>query len=127
MLFRSESVRQLTCIALRGSGYNVLQARQGEHAIDLAKQYAGQIPLMISDIVLPDINGPSVVKRVQVLHPEAKALYVSGYAEAPVTQQLISEGAIFMQKPVSRSDLLRKVDEMLHPVLHSTPDKPLPV
>ena len=127
LLEDEESVRQLTCIALRGSGYNVLQARQGEHAIDLAKQYAGQIPLMISDIVLPDINGPSVVKRVQVLHPEAKALYVSGYAEAPVTQQLISEGAIFMQKPVSRSDLLRKVDEMLHPVLHSTPDKPLPV
>ena len=114
LLEDEESVRQLTCMALRGGGYNVLQARQGEHAIDLAKQYAGQIPLMISDIVLPDINGPSVVKRVQVLHPETKALYVSGYAEAPVTQQLISEGAVFMQKPVSRSDLLRKVDEMLH-------------
>ncbi len=114
LLEDDESLRQVTCTALRGSGYNVLQARQGEHAIDLATQYAGQIPLMICDIVLPDINGPSVVKRVQVLHPEAKALYVSGYAEAPVTQQLISEGAIFMQKPVSRSDLLRKVDEMLH-------------
>ena len=127
LLEDEESLRQVTFASLRGSGYNVLQAGRGDHAIDLAHQYQGPIPLIISDIVLPDMAGPSVVTKVQALHPETKALYVSGYAEVPVAQQLISEGAIFMQKPVSRSDLLRKVDEMLHPVLHSTPDKPLPV
>jgi FixJ family two-component response regulator len=46
--------------------------------------------------------------------PEVKALFVSGYAEVPVAQQLIAEGAVFLQKPVSRMDLLTKVDEILH-------------
>ena len=50
-------------VTLRGSGYNVLQARRGDHAIDLAEQYKGSIALMISDIVLPDMNGPSVVAK----------------------------------------------------------------
>jgi two-component system cell cycle sensor histidine kinase/response regulator CckA len=69
---------------------------------------------MISDVVLPDMNGPSAVTKVQASHPEVKVIYVSGYAEVPVAQQLISEGAMFIQKPVSQRDLLRKVDEMLH-------------
>jgi len=64
--------------------------------------------------VMPDMNGASIVAKVQAFHPEAKVLYVSGYAEVPVAQRLIAEGTIPMQKPVSRRDLLRKVDEMLH-------------
>lgn len=52
---------------------------------------------------------------VQALHPETKVLFVSGYTEVPVAQKLIEEGAILLQKPVSRSDLMRKVDEILHP------------
>ena len=55
-----------------------------------------------------------MTRRKCGLHPEAKVLYVSGYAEVPVAQQLIAEGAILLQKPLSRSDLLSKVDEMLH-------------
>ena len=60
------------------------------------------------------MSGPSVATKVRALHPEAKVLYVSGYAEVPVAQQLIAEGAILLQKPLSRGDLLSKVDEMLH-------------
>ena len=60
------------------------------------------------------MSGPSAVKTVQALHPETKALFVSGYADVPVAQKLIEEGAILLQKPLSRSDLLRKVDEILH-------------
>ncbi len=63
------------------------------------------------------MNGPSVVKKVQRLHPEIQALYVSGYIAAPVAKELMAESAVLMQKPVSRRDLLRKVDEMLHPAL----------
>ena len=114
LLEDEKDLRQLTCEVLRGGGYNVLQAGRGDNAIDLAEQYAGSIPLMISDVVLPDMNGPSAVTKVQASHPEVKVIYVSGYAEVPVAQQLISEGAMFIQKPVSQRDLLRKVDEMLH-------------
>jgi len=114
LLEDEESLRQVTCECLTTNGYNVLQAGRGNHAIDVAEQYKGPIALIVSDVVLPDMNGPSVATKVRALHPEAKVLYVSGYAEVPVAQQLIAEGAILLQKPLSRGDLLRKVDEMLH-------------
>jgi PAS domain S-box-containing protein len=114
LLEDEESLRQVTCECLTASGYNVLQAGRGNHAIDVAEQYKGPIALIVSDVVLPDMSGPSVATKVRALHPEAKVLYVSGYAEVPAAQQLIAEGAILLQKPLSRGDLLRKVDEMLH-------------
>ena len=52
--------------------------------------------------------------RVQALHPETKTLFVSGYAEVPLAQKLIAQGANLLQKPVSRRDLMRKLDEILH-------------
>jgi CheY-like chemotaxis protein len=109
-----ESLRAVTCECLTAGGYSVLQAGRGDHAIEVAQQYKGPIHLMVSDVVLPDMNGPSSVARVQALHPETKVLFVSGYAEVSVAQKLIEEGAILLQKPVSRSDLMRKVDEILH-------------
>ncbi|MFZ1916557.1 MAG: PAS domain S-box protein [Terriglobales bacterium] len=114
LLEDEESLRQVTCECLTTNGYNVLQAGRGNHAIEVAEQYKGPIALIVSDVVLPDMSGPSVATKVRALHPEARVLYVSGYAEVPVAQQLIAEGAILLQKPLSRGDLLSKVDEMLH-------------
>ncbi|MGB8731622.1 MAG: PAS domain S-box protein, partial [Candidatus Sulfotelmatobacter sp.] len=114
LLEDEESLRQVTSECLTTNGYNVLQAGRGNHAIDVAEQFKGPIALIVSDVVLPDMSGPSVATKVRALHPEAKVLYVSGYAEVPVAQQLIAEGAILLQKPLSRGDLLSKVDEMLH-------------
>ncbi len=115
LLEDEDAVRQVIYEFLVAGGYNVLQARRGDHAFDLAKQYPGSIPLIVSDIVLPDMNGPAVVKELRAVRPEMQALYVSGYIEVPVAHQLVAEKAILMQKPVSRRDLLRKVDEILHP------------
>jgi two-component system cell cycle sensor histidine kinase/response regulator CckA len=115
LLEDEEPLRQVMCESLIASGYIVLQAGRGDQAIALARQYNGSIPLIISDVVLPDMNGPAVVAKIQAMHSEAKVLYVSGYADVPVAQQLITEGATFLQKPVLRGDLLRKIDEMLHP------------
>jgi CheY-like chemotaxis protein len=114
LLEDDDSLRQITCEFLMASGYNVLQASRGDVALELASQYKGPIPLIVSDVVLPEMSGPSAVSKLRELHPETKALFVSGYAEVPVAQQLIEEGATLLQKPVSRIDLLRKVDEMLH-------------
>ncbi|MGO9088372.1 MAG: response regulator [Candidatus Sulfotelmatobacter sp.] len=79
----------------------------------------GRFPLIISDVILPEMSGPSAVSKLQVLHPEMRVLYVSGYGEVPVAQQLIAEGAVILQKPVSRMDLLRKVNEMLPRTAHA--------
>jgi len=122
LLEDEESLREVTCEELTAGGYSVLQAGRGDQVIEMAQQYEGPIHLIISDVVLPDMNGPSAVARVQALHPEVKALFVSGYAEVPIAQKLIQESAILLQKPVSRSDLLRKVDEILHPGIPFTED-----
>ena len=114
LLEDDDSLRQVMCEFLMASGYNVLQANRAEIAADLATQYKGAIPLIISDVVLPEISGPKAVSKLKRLHPEMQALFVSGYAEVPVAQQLIAEGAVLLQKPVSRIDLLEKVDEILH-------------
>ena len=109
-----ESLREVTCEMLTGAGYSVLQAGRGGQAIALARQYVRPIHLMISDVILPDISGPSAVSAVQASHPETKVLFVSGYAEGSLVQKVIEAGAILLEKPVSRSDLLREVDEILH-------------
>ena len=109
-----ESLREVTCECLAAGGYGVLQAARGGWAIEMAQQFKEPIHLILCDVVLPDMSGPSAVKAVQALHPETKVLFVSGYADVPVAQKLIEEGALLLQKPVSRSDLMRNVNEILH-------------
>ncbi len=114
LLEDEESLREVTCEMLTAGGYSVLQAGRGDQAIELAQQSKRPIHLILSDVVLPDISGPSAVEAVQALHPETRVLFVSGYAEGSVAQKITKAGAILLQKPVSRSDLMRKVDEILH-------------
>ena len=114
LLEDDDSLRQVTCEFLAASGYNVIQAGRGDLALDLAAQYEGRIPLVISDVVMPEMSGPLAVSKLRLSHPEMQALYVSGYAETPVVQELIAEGALLLQKPFSRMTLLTKVDELLH-------------
>jgi len=109
-----DSLRQVTCEFLAASGYNVIQAGRGDLALDLAAQYQGRIPLVISDVVMPEMSGPLAVSKLRLSHPEIQVLYVSGYAETPIVQELIAEGAVLLQKPLSRMTLLTKVDELLH-------------
>ncbi len=114
LLEDDDSLRQVTYEFLTASGYNVIQAGRGNLALDLAAQYEGRIPLAISDVVMPEMSGPSAVSQLRLSHPEMQALYVSGYAETPIVQELIAEGALLLQKPLSRMTLLTKVDELLH-------------
>jgi CheY-like chemotaxis protein len=115
LLEDEDSLRKVTREFLLESGYKVLSAERGDIAIELATQYKDPISLIISDVVLPEMSGPHAVSKLQALHPEMRVLYVSGYAEVPVAQQLVSEGATVLQKPILRMDLLKKVDQMLHP------------
>ncbi len=114
LLEDDDSLRQVTCEFLATSGYNVIQAGRGDVALDLAAQYPGRISLVISDVVMPEMSGPIAVSKLRLSHSEVQALYVSGYAEAPIVQELIAEGAVILQKPVARMTLLTKVDELLH-------------
>jgi CheY-like chemotaxis protein len=109
-----QSVRALTRNLLEQGGYTVLEADNGAHAVEIAKQHHGPIHLLLTDVVMPGMNGPAVAEMILPIHPEAKALYVSGYSSSFGTQTgLVPAGANLFQKPFSRAALLRKVRNLL--------------
>jgi PAS domain S-box-containing protein len=109
-----EIVRKLTCQALRRYGYLVVEAANGGEALLACERHPGTIPLMITDVVMPQISGPELAARLRQLHPEIHVLYISGYTEdAVVRHGLLDEARSFLQKPFTPSTLVHKVRDML--------------
>ena len=109
-----DSVRSLVRNVLREKGYRVLEASGGEEALEFSELYAGRIDLLVTDVVMPLMNGRELARRLTGLRPQIKVLYISGYTENAVWFQsgLDSAGA-FLQKPFSPEALARKVREVL--------------
>jgi len=109
-----EAVRTLVRNVLRKKGYRVLEASQGEEALEFSELYRGRIDLLVTDVVMPQMNGRELARRLVNSRPETKVLYISGYADNAVRSEggLDSSGA-FLQKPFSPEALARKVRELL--------------
>ncbi len=105
------AVRSSMAHLLTESGYQVLQAREGDQAMRIARAHGGAIELLISDIVMPGMCGNEVAVHVQKLHTETKVLFISGY---PVqARAAAAAGAKLLYKPFSRAQLAEKVREVL--------------
>ena len=111
------SLRTFTCTLLQKSGYTVLEASDGETAISLAQQYERPIHLLLTDMIMPGMNGPSVAEKLASLHPESKVLFMSGYTGF-VGRGLIAPRSALISKPFTREELLRKIRQTL---VQSTP------
>jgi two-component system cell cycle sensor histidine kinase/response regulator CckA len=107
------ALRELNREQLRAMGYNVLAAAHGEAALALAAQHSGEIHLMMTDVVMPGINGRQLVERLHEQRPEMRVLYVSGYTENVIQQEILNSGVAFLQKPFARDVLNRKLRELL--------------
>jgi two-component system cell cycle sensor histidine kinase/response regulator CckA len=109
-----DPVRMFAARALRSKGYRVVEAKSGETALEQIRGAAGPIDLLITDIVMPDIDGPRLVRQVRELNPSIKVIFISGYAEDAFRQRLDSERDIhFLAKPFSLKQLAMKVKEVL--------------
>jgi len=109
-----QSLRALTRDLLERSEYSVLEASSGAHALEIAQQHSGPIHLLLTDVVMPGMNGAALAANLAPLHPDMKVLFMSGYTGSFATQTgLLGEGARVLQKPFSRDALLRKVREVL--------------
>jgi PAS domain S-box-containing protein len=109
-----EAVLDLAVKILKRQGYKVLEAQDGGKALLLCEEYKDAIQLILTDMVMPGINGSKLMGRLKVIHPEAKALYMSGYADDAIHQHGILEfGLHFLQKPFTVEALARKVREVL--------------
>ena len=115
LLVEDESgVRGLLCSALRLQGYTVLETQDGREAADVSSHYQGPIHLLLTDMVMPRMNGREVVARLQPERPDMKVLYMSGYAEDAWAHHKILEGARpLLQKPFTPDTLIRVVREVL--------------
>jgi PAS domain S-box-containing protein len=99
---------------LEDMGYTALTARTPVEAIDRAGESAGRINLLITDVVMPGMNGWELAKRLRTLYPDIKTLFMSGYTANVIAHGgVLEEGVHFMQKPFSRNELAAKVREAL--------------
>ena len=108
------AVLNLTMKILTRQGYDVIAARSPGEAIRLADEHAGRIHLLITDVVMPEMNGRTLAKRVLSARPEVKCLFMSGYtADVIAHHGVMDAGVSFLQKPFLTADLATKVRETL--------------
>ncbi len=99
---------------LESLGYRVLTAAAPSEAINLAKAHAGEIRLVITDVVMPEMNGRDLAEKLQTLYPDMKILFMSGYTATAIAHRgVLDEGVNFIQKPFSFKGLGIKVRELL--------------
>lgn len=109
-----ESVRTLVRLVLEAGGYVVLDAEHGQQAIALAAAHSGPIHLLITDLVMPQMNGRQVAEQLTALHPAIQTIFMSGYTEEATARHRVSELNIaFLQKPFDPRRLAHKVRELL--------------
>lgn len=109
-----EMVRNLVRQVLSREGYVVLEAGSGANALNLLQEHTESIHLLITDIVMPEMNGWELAQRVAQLRPEVKTLFVSGYTEGALLHQGLTDKSVnFIQKPFSPQALALKVREAL--------------
>jgi CheY-like chemotaxis protein len=109
-----ESVRTLTRSLLEEGGYTVIEASSGTHALEVAGKYSGPIHLLLTDVVMPGMNGRELARKMVANYPAVTVIYTSGYTGSFSTHEhLFDPGVTLIQKPFSRTTLLRKVRDVL--------------
>jgi two-component system, cell cycle sensor histidine kinase and response regulator CckA len=108
------AIRNLLQMALRKNGYTVLAAESGREALDLVSTHSGPIHLLITDVMMPDIDGPELVRRLSTIRPETQTLFMSGYMDDALGDQGVLAASVnFIQKPFSPRTIAQKVRDIL--------------
>lgn len=109
-----EIVRELVCDVLAENGYNVLCASDGVEALRLARGFEGTIDLLITDVIMPHMNGPELADQLTLARPETKVLFVSGYSDNDIGDHGVLDPRIeLLQKPFTPQTLARKIRDVI--------------
>lgn len=107
-------LRGLLRKVVEDSGYTVLEAEDGERAIQIANEFKGRISLLLTDVSLPKIKGPAVAKILRLRRTGLRVLFVSGHPDTAIAPDgVLLHGAAFLQKPFTADALVRKIRELL--------------
>jgi CheY-like chemotaxis protein len=108
------AVRDLTARTLRMQGYQVLTASDGKQALVVAEACTGPIHLLLTDVIMPHVDGRQLAQQLQSLRPEVRVLYMSGYVDRPLVKHFASDPEIaFLPKPFTEEALIHKVRSVL--------------
>ena len=109
-----EGLRQLNARGLVSRGYTVLESGNGVEAIEVLEKSSGQIDLVVSDVVMPEMDGPTLLRELRTRNPGLKIIFVSGYAEDAFQKHLPADGQFaFLAKPFTLKQLVNAVKETL--------------
>jgi PAS domain S-box-containing protein len=112
-----DAVRALLCSILQKQGYVLLRARNGAEGLLVCEKYAGKIDLMMTDVIMPSMNGSDLAERLRSVRPGMRVLFMSGYTDAAIMHHgVLSAGAAFIEKPFTMQAVARKVREVLDAV-----------
>jgi CheY-like chemotaxis protein len=113
----AEPLRKLAKIFLEGQGFVVLTASSGEEALKVAGEFPGRIHLLLTDVVMPGMNGRVLGEHLLEKRPEMKVLYMSGYTDSFIAGHgVLEDGTHLLHKPFTEEVLISKVSEVLEPV-----------
>jgi DNA-binding response OmpR family regulator len=109
-----QAVRRLVRDMLVRHGYRVVEAENGRQALQLFQAHQHEIALLLTDVVMPEMNGRDLARHLRACRPDLKVLYMSGYTGDAMSESAgIEPGAVFIQKPFTPRTLLRRVREAL--------------
>jgi signal transduction histidine kinase/ActR/RegA family two-component response regulator len=109
-----EQVRNLTRTMLARQGYRILEASSGGDALRMAREHPGSIDLLLTDIVMPQMNGVELAREMHAVRPQIRVLFMSGYTDnALVEEQFLTSGVGFIHKPFTSAALQKKVRQAL--------------
>ncbi|MDB5549549.1 MAG: multi-sensor hybrid histidine kinase / cell cycle control histidine kinase CckA [Tardiphaga sp.] len=110
-----EGLRSLNARGLRSRGYSVLEAENGVEALEVLEEQNGAVDLVVSDVVMPEMDGPTLLKEMRKRNPQLRIIFVSGYAEDAFDKSMLNDTDqfAFLAKPFALSALVAKVKETM--------------
>ena len=109
-----EGIRKLMTTILQDQGYNILAAGDGIEALQKLQLCKGPCHLVIADVIIPRMKSTAFIEAVKTMRPEARVLYMSGYAGETLLANGVNDDLPFLQKPFLPTTLIEKVRELLH-------------
>jgi DNA-binding response OmpR family regulator len=112
-----QALREAICDTLLEQGYDPIEARDGLEALDMAARHQGTIRLLLTDVVMPRMNGLDLARRLNEKRPEMRVLFMSGHPDGTISRHGLDPASVsFIQKPFTPDALLCKLQEALDPL-----------
>jgi DNA-binding NtrC family response regulator len=108
-----ESVRTMIRTHLQLQGYTVIEARNGMEALLTLKQKDAHLDLLVTDVVMPEMGGVELARRLTGQRPDLRVLYISGYSDIAIHQEMLGPSVAMLEKPITLESLVGKVRDLL--------------